>query len=319
MLVYAGIDEAGYGPMLGPLCVGCCVFAVESWHEGESAPDLWQLLGSHVARRRKGAGTRIPVADSKKLKLPNTSKAKHPLTYLERGVFCFLPEAPADDVALFEQVGANLTGPAWYGGAHVSLPVGNDPAMLRISINQIHQAMKHAGLSVRSYTCQTLDARRFNEHLARTGSKAATSFGLFTRAIEGIWRHFPDEHPRIVVDRQGGRIQYAGSLARAFPSAAIATEFETPELSRYHLEREGSRITITFATASEDRHMPVALASMLAKYVRELAMARFNRYFQAMMPDLKPTAGYVQDARRWLRDASAVVRDLDRSQLVRRR
>jgi len=30
--VYAGIDEAGYGPRLGPLCVGCCVMRFAQAH-----------------------------------------------------------------------------------------------------------------------------------------------------------------------------------------------------------------------------------------------------------------------------------------------
>ena len=28
-MILAGIDEAGYGPLLGPLVVGCCAFEVE--------------------------------------------------------------------------------------------------------------------------------------------------------------------------------------------------------------------------------------------------------------------------------------------------
>jgi hypothetical protein len=41
---------------------------------------------------------------------------------------------------------------------------------------------------------------------------------------------------------------------------------------------------------------------MVSKYVRELFLRRFNRYWQAQQPGLRPTAGYVQDARRFLRD-----------------
>ena len=44
----------------------------------------------------------------------------------------------------------------------------------------------------------------------------------------------------------------------------------------------------------------VALASMISKYVRELLMREFNRYWLAHVPGLKPTAGYPQDAVRYI-------------------
>jgi hypothetical protein len=74
---------------------------------------------------------------------------------------------------------------------------------------------------------------------------------------------------------------------------------------------------IHFRPEAEDAHLPVALASMTAKLVRELAMARFNRYWCLRMPELKPTAGYTLDARRWLEEANGVVREEEREVMVR--
>jgi hypothetical protein len=47
-------------------------------------------------------------------------------------------------------------------------------------------------------------------------------------------------------------------------------------------------------------------------------MARFNRYWTQRMPELKPTAGYVQDARRWLDDARALITKEERELMVRK-
>ncbi len=77
------------------------------------------------------------------------------------------------------------------------------------------------------------------------------------------------------------------------------------------------RIHIQFRPEAEEAHLPVALASMTAKLVRELAMARFNRYWCGRVAELKPTAGYVQDARRWLEDVEGVLCDDEREAMVR--
>ena len=44
VLIYAGIDEAGYGPMLGPLCVASSVFVLDEHDPAGGPPDLWRLL-----------------------------------------------------------------------------------------------------------------------------------------------------------------------------------------------------------------------------------------------------------------------------------
>jgi hypothetical protein len=69
---------------------------------------------------------------------------------------------------------------------------------------------------------------------------------------------------------------------------------------------------------AESHHMPVALASMSAKLVRETLMGRFNRYWNARLPELKPTAGYRQDGWRWLNDAAAVLTGAEREGMIRR-
>ena len=78
----------------------------------------------------------------------------------------------------------------------------------------------------------------------------------------------------------------------------------------------------SFLVEGESAHMPVALASMVAKFIRELAMLRFNQHWgrvrmAALGQEIKPTAGYRNDAHRWLEEIGEVMTPDDRRQLVR--
>jgi hypothetical protein len=67
---------------------------------------------------------------------------------------------------------------------------------------------------------------------------------------------------------------------------------------------------LRFQTRAEV-HFPVALASMVAKYLRELSMALFNRYWADQVPGIKPTAGYPVDSYRFREDIADAQRRLD--------
>ena len=53
---------------------------------------------------------------------------------------------------------------------------------------------------------------------------------------------------------------------------------------------------------SEREHLPAAYASMAAKYLRELLMMRYQAYWRTLAPEVRPTAGYYADGRRFLRE-----------------
>ena len=50
---------------------------------------------------------------------------------------------------------------------------------------------------------------------------------------------------------------------------------------------------------------------MTAKYLRELSMRAFNAYWASHVPNLKPTAGYPVDARRFKREIAVAQKSLE--------
>jgi len=324
-LLIAGVDEAGYGPLLGPLAVGLSVLRVESWAEGAPAPDVWEMLPRSVARGIKGAGARIVIADSKELKLPNSAVKRHPLTHLERGVLTWLAvcgHRPVDDVGLLEALGAEWPAREWYGGVPVASPVAWTASEIGIAANPLGEEMGRAGLTLAALACRVMGEEEFNAIARDGGGKGATTIAAVRghfRTVMNLAASWPDDGVRFVCDRLGGRMQYADIVAdfAGVSVADVRVVEETPDRSRYFVPAGGRSIGVVFQVGSERVHLPIALASMTAKYVRELAMVRFNRYWSGRMAGLRPTAGYWQDAKRWLKDAGGVLDPQERRALIR--
>jgi ribonuclease HII len=63
---------------------------------------------------------------------------------------------------------------------------------------------------------------------------------------------------------------------------------------------------LSFRVKADATSLPVALASMLAKFLREACMDCFNAWWRQRLPALRPTAGYPQDAVRFLADLAPI-------------
>ena len=112
-----------------------------------------------------------------------------------------------------------------------------------------------------------------------------------------------------MADQHGARTGYGPLLARSFPEAAVRLARQGPDFREFELEgRPGGpgadrRMRVLFAPRADAAAFPTALASCLAKYARETCMGAFNAFFGELQPDLKPTAGYTTDGRRWVIEA----------------
>lgn len=333
-LLLAGIDEAGYGPTLGPLTVGLSMFRLNNIDPAIGTPNLWDLLSTGVCTEPGRGGKadpkgRIAIADSKRLKLSNSVSTTHPLVHLERGVLACLnarEQSPSTDDALLALLGTRWPDHACYQGEAAALPVAHNDAELGIAGSILARALAKSGVDLVALRCRLMPEAEFNSIVRETGSKAQATSTALGEHLRHAWNVLGSSENGtrlgIVCDRQGGRAAYADLLDAALPHSLITIIEETQTRSQYTVEKDGLRAGIAFLVEAEAAHLPVALASMVAKYVRELAMLRFNRWWSRRCVELKrepvrPTAGYAQDARRWLTEMGATLTRDDRASLVR--
>ena len=313
--VVAGIDEAGLGPLLGPLALGFSAFRADT-HA------LWPALES--------IATQIVVADSKQVFTRDARGERR----LERTALCFLSlagtlKAPQSGAELFSNLPPELAAERpwaeqhWFAHLPPELPWAEDKAELVQSKLLLARALVAADIELLESGFRALPVSELNRSFEATQSKARTQWEKTLPILARLWQRHATEGLDLVVDRQGGRMRYRPNLEQAFPRARVAVVSETETLSEYTVEEPGGPrwMRVRFAVQAEGLSFPVALASCIAKYARETCMRAFNSSFAALEPALLPTAGYVTDARRWLKDAEAVLAraGYERSELVRTR
>ena len=140
--------------------------------------------------------------------------------------------------------------------------------------------------------------RLLDEWKVKSGVLASGVIALLRATLE-----LPGDEPiHIAVDKLGGRHFYAPLLNEAFPGGWVRVIREGPTLCEYAIDNLGREVYLRFEPRADGCHLNVALASMAAKYLREVCMLQFNRYWATKVPGLRPTAGYPTDAGRFFAD-----------------
>jgi len=261
-MMIVGIDENGLGPLLGPLIVTAAAFKAKTYDKDT----FWKL-----------AGPDLPADDSKVL-----FSAKHPaksesafLSWLnifgaktlsqadllnEIGVKPYAPLPCKTPAQICEPSQAPL--PAWSNKKpqELSLAIWNRFDRLGIKAHTIkaHQA------------CPGL----LNQELAKEGmNKFRFDFELMIDLVKKLGAK--QNGDLLALCGKIGSTRRYGPWLKAIDCQITDIVEETAKCSTYKIDGVG---TLSFIRDGDGEHLPIAVASMVGKYLRELAMDQINAH-----------------------------------------
>ncbi|QDU78639.1 Hypothetical protein Pla110_03430 [Polystyrenella longa] len=304
MGIIIGMDEAGYGPNLGPL-----VISVVGWKSVASPreTDFWTLFEPIVTQKFKRNETRVHVGDSKAVYTPGRG-----VKQLERSVLSFLGlvgQFPSSFRQLIEFVSPHTLDEfalePWFANSDLELPLKNEAVEIEQTAHRWRTLCEECQLEPLLMRSDVVGTVRFNQEVERHQSKGVVLSEATISLLQKVWEPVRQETCWIVGDKHGGRNRYDDLLGPLAGDSMILRREEGTQRSEYRIDQTDIR----FQTKAES-HFSVALASMISKYVREVSMEVFNRYWQTHRPDLKPTKGYPTDARRFQTEVADLQREL---------
>jgi len=324
--ILAGVDEAGLGPLLGPLVIGFSAFRVP-----DEKANLWELLDGAVAREVRSDRERLIVNDSKVVFSRNPRGRRR----LEATSLAFLSllrpgrKPPQDASWMFEKGPApapeEIARHPWYAELPERLPLEQEAGSLELRSQGLWRSMGRAGVDLVDAGVRVVPAGELNHSFGETHSKGTTLWIKTSEVLRHLWESFSEEDLLVVADQHGGRRSYGSLLARDFPDASVVFRTFEEGVRGWELERRGRpqapSMRLLIRPRADLDSFPTALASCLAKYARETCMGAFNTYFGGLQPGLRPTAGYTTDGRRWMDEASGMLArsDLPEGLLARTR
>jgi ribonuclease HII len=290
-VILLGADENGLGPVLGPMVTTAITLEVARY-------DRARLLAT---------GQALGVDDSKNTAGFRKMAASEALSLaLCEQVFGEVPESVDrfldllgfhDTVALRARCPSGSAPQCWQ--TPLALPCfGGEIAAGRAVI----EGLLARGIRVRRAQSAVACAGELNARLAAGVSRVELDLELMELLVLDA-REAAGEELTAICGMVGGIRSYPEKM-RHLGAKGVRKLPSTKGSLRYAVDSVGE---VRFEIDADARHLPVALASMLGKYVRELWMERQNRFYQGHDPSLPAVSGYHDPRTRGLiRDTSAL-------------
>jgi hypothetical protein len=296
----AGIDEAGYGPFVGPFVVGFSLFRVPSLET-----DLWPILEKAAVRKPSRKDHRLKVDDSKKVHSGPLGRGR-----LERSVAAFRELVDPGKRDFYTWIRNAPAGPSiwldrspWLSSMQGLLCPSVSTERCQLDAAALHRCLDNGGCNLDSFGARTVPAGEWNQWIAQTQNKGETLFQITMEVVRHLLARTGHSPLRLELDRHGGRLHYGAKLHQALKPKAVVSHGETPGGSTYTLQFPDREVQLRFSEKADEKHLPVSLASLAAKQSRERCMDDFNAWWAGKLPELKPTKGYGVDGKRWLAEA----------------
>ncbi len=310
-----GVDEAGYGPSMGPLTICATAWRVPI---DLNASEMTSLLEPEfLAKPIKQNSNHVPIGDSKKI---------HRDTYAVEGLilgarflsFAIGGKVPTewdDQIAsIATEDWSRFSSIPWYA----KQPSEHSKILDSVFSDQANyfqaaiQKTKSLGIQLAGIRMRVIDEIEFNRQVDRTGNKSTllseASLGLVKQVIQELGKK--GEVVEVYCDKHGGRNRYQAVLTYSFDEEWFDIESESRACSRYIANWAEHPMQIQFKVDG-DSIFPSAAASIIAKWTREELMNRLNGFWQSkVVGGIRPTAGYYVDATRFAKQIDAAVKKL---------
>lgn len=266
-----GVDENGMGPLLGPLIATAVTVELRRYDRAR-------------LRRR---GLELGIGDSKQTSAFGKMAHAESLALALAERFLGRPAADAD--ALLEAFSleglltlrgrcpdASSRAQCW--SEPLPLPAfGGDLAEGRALLKRLEGRT----LTIRRVRSAVLCAGALNEAADGGSTKVQEDLKLFERLILDARAAAPAELEAICGQVSG--IRRYPQYFRRFENAreVDAGTYAVPGVGR-----------VRFEVKADDKHLPVGLASMVGKLVRELSMHRLSAFYRRHDPELEKVSGY---------------------------